>query len=506
MKGSAKVFTNTLTLYVRLGILSIVSLVTVKLTLQALGETDYGLNNVMSSVVLLSSFITASMSIASQRYFAISLKKGDWFELSRYFSLIFNLFLVFVISAIFIFNTFGIWFVLNRLVIPDSRLFPCLIVYEASLINFAFTVMALPFTGLIIADENFKVFSIISVFDGLAKVIVAFMLYISPWDKLISLALLSLGVSFLTNGLYVVYTKKKYNFLNYKMKQEYSGYKELFSYMNWNLIGAAGSVGKIQGLNIILNMFFGGSVNAARALATQVRSIINSFSSSFMSAVNPQITKSYAGQEYDKLEMLVYSSSKMSFFLLYIIILPFTFNMRYILHLWLGETVPEYTVEFIILILLDMLIQVITSPIGTAIAATGKVRDYQLTVGMLQILNIPAAYLILKITLDPILPFTISIIISVGITIGRIILYRRINSKFNFVKYVKNVFRPILLVVLPSFLLTYLIFCEFDNILMAILFVLLIVSYTVSFVFFFGLNKDEKHFLKEIFTSKLYKK
>lgn len=493
--NSSRVLRNTISLYIRMVVLTIISLFTVRVVLHVLGEVDYGLYNVVGGFVTFFGFISGTLAIASQRYFAISLATNDWKSLNKYFSINIYIYIFFIGLVLILSETVGLWFVMNRLTVPDNRMQAAIIVYELSIANFIIGLLTSPFQALLIADENLSIYSIISIVEGAFKIIVAYLLYTIHSDKLIMYSILLFVVCLSVNGIYIIYSFRKYKRLEIHFQKDKSGYKEVFSYMNWNLIGAMGSVGKSQGINIIMNVFFGPSINAARGIATHINTVVSSFSQNFMKAVDPQITKKYANRNKDKLIALIHSSSKLSYYLLYIIILPLIANMNYILTLWLKEDVPDYTLQFTILALIDALVLSITEPFGTGVQATGNVKFYQLTVGILSLLNLPVVYTILGYFENPLIPFMISIFLSVLMSVGRILVYKKINQDFSIADYIIRVLFPVFIVTIFSSLFTFFIINNADYFVNFLVNVILSVGFTGMLIFFIGLNREEKNLL-----------
>lgn len=498
LSNSKRVLKNTVSLYIRMAILTFISLFTVRIVLKTLGAEDYGLYNVVGGFVSMFSFLSGTLTIASQRYFSICLAKNDWKQLNKTFSVNLTIYVVFSVIILVLAETIGLWFVMNKLSIAAGRETAAVLVYQFSIITFLITLLISPYLALLVADENLSIYSIVSILEGILKVAVVYLLYISPGDKLITYAVLLCALSLIINGFYLMYCIKKYRDLRIKVYKDRTAFKEVFSYMNWNLIGAIASVCKSQGVNVIMNIFFGSAINAARGIAFQINNIIVSFAQNFMKAVNPQITKNDALQESDKLNNLLVTSSKFSFFLCFIISLPLMMNMRYVLKLWLGN-VPDYTVEFAILALIDALIATLTEPITTAVQATGKVKIYQLTVGVTALLNLPLSYLLLKISNNPLLPFFVSIGITLGMGIGRLVNYRFLQD-FSIFKYLKNVMAPVLLITLITFVFNFFVCTQAQTLINLIIKCVISILFSAFVIFVVGMNKPEKKLVLSFFS------
>ena len=413
--------------------------------------------------------------------------------------------MIFIGVILFFSQTVGLWFVLNKLNYASSRTLAAIIVYETSIITFLIGVLVSPFLALLIADENLSIYSLISIIEGVLKILVAYLLRISSGDKLIIYAFLVMMASCSVNSFYFIYIKKKYKRLKLVLCKDKTEYKMVFSYLNWNLIGSIASVCKSQGVNIIINIFFGSSINAARGVATQINNAIVSFSQNFMKAVDPLITKAYANKNKDKFLNLINIASKLSFSLLFVVAIPVIFNSNYILTLWL-ENVPQYTVLFTNLVLIDALVASLTDPILTGVQATGKVKLYQIVIGGLNLLNLPVSYIFLKVMQNPYIPFVVAIVISFAMGFGRMIIFKKVYS-FELLSYITNVVLPMSIMSGFSVLFMSLLFENSTNFAELILKVVGSILVNVFLVFVIGLNKNEKNMLlillREKFGSQL---
>ena len=488
-----RVALNTLSLYIRMAVLTIISLYTVRVVFNVLGADDYGIYSVIGGLVTMFSFISSTLTNASQRYFSYYLADENWDNLNKYFSLnCMVYFLLIIFSSVFL-ETVGNWVVLNKLNIQTERMDAVMWVYQFSILTFIFGIIAAPYQAFLVADENLKIYSIISIFEGGMKLLIAFVLNVTRADKLIIYAFLVFLVSFGTTFFYIGYCLLKYKKLKLKFIREKSIYKEVFSFIGWNFIGSIASIGKGQGINIIINMFFGSIVNASRGIASQVNNTVMSFAQNFMKAVQPQITKAYANEEKNRFLDMISFASKLSYFLLFFVALPLICNLDFVINLWLGD-VPRYTVIFIKLALVDTLIGCITEPICTAVQATGNVKWYQIIVGGMNLLNLPFTFIVLKITENPIYPFIISIILSIGMGVARIILFSNVYE-FSFVKYFNEIILPSILMTSVSSSINFIFFSgaiDFIELIIKVFFSLVV---NISLFYVIGLNSSEKNII-----------
>ena len=471
-------------------ILTIISLFTVRVNLDSLGAADYGLYNVVAGFVSMFSFISGTLTVASQRFFAIALGKNNWEDVNKYFSVNFVIYIIFSIVIVLLAETFGLWFVLHKMNIAPERMNAAIIVYQFSIVSFVIGIIISPHLALMIADENLSIYAFVSIFEGIFKVLVAYSIYKTKNDKLIVYSFLLLCITVIVNGFYLFYTRMKYKKLKLKIIKDITVYREVFGFLNWNMIGAIASVGKGQGLNIVINLFFGTVVNAARGIAFQINNVISSFSINFMKAIDPLITKNYASGNKEKFFEITCTASKISFFLLFIITMPLIKNLDYVLKLWL-KNVPEYTVVFASLALIDALVMSLTDPISTAIQAIGKLKWYQIVVGGLFLLNVPLAYMFLKISENPYIPFIVSICVSLGMSVGKMIFFKYLGQ-VSIGKYITNVIFRVIVVCFIAFIFDYFLINPANAFFELLLNVIIEVLFIATLIIIFGLSKKER--------------
>ena len=473
----------------------LVSLYTSRVILQTLGESDYGIYNVVGGVVMMFSVISGSLSASISRFLTIELGKGDMDKLKKVFASSVTIQLLLSVVVFILAETIGLWFLNNRMVFPAERTIAANWIFQFSVINFVVSLINLPNSAVIIAREKMSVFAFFGVFDVLIKLLIAFLLVVSPMDKLIFYGLLLLSFSIVTNIVYVVYCKRNFEECIYKLRVERNLLKEMFGFAGWNFIGASSAVLRDHGGNIILNIFGGGTVvNAARGIAMQVCSIVSGFVSNFMVAVDPQITKSYASGEHGYMMKLVYSSAKYSFFILLIFAIPIFVNVDFILDIWLGE-VPAHTDSFIRLVLLFTLSETLARPLITAMLATGKIRKYQIIVGSLQMLNLPISYLCLKHGCPPESVFVIAIFISVCCEMARLYMLRNMIG-LSVKSFLSEVYIKVIVVLLLSAVFPYTL-DKYVQDSWGSFFMISALSLFCTFltIYFLGCNKEERLFL-----------
>ncbi len=492
---------NTLMLYFRQILIMIVSLYTVRVVLNTLGAEDYGIYNVVAGVVTMFSFLSSSMATASQRYFSFALGQNDSESLKKYFSMSFTIYCLIAFVILILAETVGLWFVTQKLVIPVERQKAAFWIYQASIFSMICTILTAPFMASIIAHEDMNIYAYVSIIEVVLKLGIVFLLPLFAIDKLIFYGSLMASVVFINTAIYRTICVKKYVECKFSFFWEKSLFKELVSYTGWNMFGSAVGVFKNQIVNIILNQFFNPVVNAARGIAAQVNSAVNSFAQNFSTAVRPQIIKNYASGEKEKMLQLMFRSCKATFLLMFVFALPLIIEMPYVLKLWL-KNVPEYAVLFTILALIDALIDTISYPLMATAQATGKIKLYQAVVGSVLLLNAPIAFVVLKFGAPPYSVFIVSIsVTSLAFIVRLCILKKLIN--FSFWKFIWNVFIPVFCCAGLAFIIPYFVRNMLDS-----SFIRLCVTVIVSVIcvalsgYFVALSKNERQWIVEIIKSK----
>jgi len=429
----------------------IVSLYTSRIVLNVLGVDDFGIQSVVGGVVYMFSFLSSSMSSATQRFLSFEMGKGNDLELNKVFSS--SLLIYFILGIIiFIFSEiFGIWFLNNYLNIPENRLNAAIWVFHFSIISLFLKMIQIPYSATIIAHERMGIYAYINILEAIVKLALVYLLTVIEYDKLILFAILTFITSFIIFLIYKFYCNRNFNESIFKFHNDKKLYQALISFSGWSLFGNIAVISKEQGVNILLNMFFNPVVNAARAIAYQVQGAIQSFVFNFQMAVNPQIIKSYAANEKKYMFNLIFSSSKFSYYLLLLISLPILLETKYILETWLG-LVPEFADLFTFLIIINALIDCISGSLMIAVQANGNIKKYQISIGTILMLNLPLAYFFLKFGYPPEITFFISIILSIVSLIVRILILKSI-IELPILQFVNEVIIKVLIVSIVSIII-----------------------------------------------------
>ena len=489
-------------LYFRMLLTMAVSLFTVRVVLSTLGVVDYGIYNVVGGIVVMFSFLSGTMASASQRFFAFELGRNDTVQLKRTFSLTITIYVVISVVVLLLAETIGLWFLNNKLVIPVERMEAANWIFQFSILSFLATMMTIPYGAAIIAHENMNVYAYVSIIEVALKLVIVYVLVLFSYDKLKLYACLMFATTFIITFIYRTICKRKYQECSFQFYWDRGLFNTLMSYSGWNLFGATAGILNNQGINILLNMFFGPIVNAARAIAYQISGAVNQFVSNFTTAVNPQITKYYAAGEKTRMVDLVFQSSKVAYFLLFFLSLPVLLETNFILNLWLKKT-PEYVVLFTRLVIITALIDALSNPLITAALATGKIKKYQIVVGGMLLLNLPVSFCFLKLGFMP------EVTMYVAIVISTICLFLRLQMLKGMVglsisDYFKKVIRAIISVSVVAYgIPIFLSFQMEESLIRFIIVGITGVTTSITTIYFLGLSANERQFIIQIIKSRV---
>ena len=387
---------NTIYLYLRMIFVLLVSLYSVRAILDLLGVEDYGIYNVVGSVVGMFTFINGTLTTSSQRFFSVALAKNDLQELNKYFCLNLTVFGLFVIILLIIAETIGLWFVNTKLTISAERIFAANVVYQFSVIACVVSIIKVPYTALVIAHEKMGAFAYIGIYEAVFKLIIVFVLSVISCDMLIVYGVLMFISSFSVSCLYFLYSKNNFKEATFHFFWDKDELIKLFSFSGWHFLGTISNVIRGQCINILLNIFFNPAINAARAIAYQVNGVVAQFTESFNIAVKPQLYKSYSAGEFQNLYKLINQSTILSVFLTAVLAIPLMINSNFILSLWLKE-VPDFTVQFTVIVLITGLIESTNTAAIVPALATGNIKKFEIVISTLAIANLPISYIALKL-------------------------------------------------------------------------------------------------------------
>ena len=435
--NNKRIAKNTLLLYVRMLFMMVIGLYTSRVILDKLGEVDFGIYNVVGGFVTMFAIISGAMTTATQRFLSFEIGKGEKGNVKSIFSTMIYIHLFLALVILVVGEIVGVWFLNTYMNFPSDRYGAANWVFQLSLLVFMLDVINVPYNGALIAYEKMSAFAYFSIFDAIFKLTICYVITLTPFDKLIVYAVLMAIIQIVLLAMYFLYCRGKFKECRFtgKFNREYG--KNVGSFVGWNLIGSLAVVAKEQGVNVVLNMFFGPAVNAARGVAYQVLSKLNGFVGNFQIAMNPQIIKNYASGEIESMYKLVFRGSKLSYLLLLTLSLPVVIEAPLILSVWLKE-VPEYTVIFLQIAIFTSLLNALSNPLIVSMHATGKVRDYQIVVGCLSLLTLPIVYVAFKMGTEPYMAMIIAFVIELVCHFAR--LYMLVRSiEFPMWRFVKDV-------------------------------------------------------------------
>ena len=472
-----------------------VSLYTSRVVLEVLGIDDYGIYNVVGGIVAMFSFLSGTMSFTTQRFLTFSLGTGDEERTHKVFCTSINIHIIISIFFFLFAETIGLWFLNTCTSIPPDRMYASNWIYQTSIISAIILFISMPYNGVIIAHEKMSTFAYISIFEATLRLALVVLLKYIIIDKLILYAILMLVVQLIIRIIYGVYCKHNFNECRYQYILDRPIFNAMLKFAGWSFYGGLASVGVSHGLNILLNVFFTPTINAAYAIAQQIYSAVLNFINSFLTAVRPQITKTCATQDHVRMSNIVLTSTKYSYYLTFILVVPLIFEIDPILSIWLKE-VPDYTACFVRWILCISLIEVLANPIITATNATGNIAKYQKIIGSMQLLVLPISYISLKYISSPDVVFICQFIFTIIIHIVRLwVVSPIVNIPIR--RYIKNVIWPVVLVTLISCIIPIIAHTRFDSYTLKgfmLLYGINIISILIT-VWIVGINKSEKQFI-----------
>lgn len=502
--NNKRIARNTLLLYFRMLFMMTISLFTSRVVLNTLGVEDYGIYNVVGGIVAMFGFINGSMSSATQRYITFALGKGDKSRLQTVFSTTLQIHTLIAGIIVLLGETVGLWFLYNKMQIPAERMDAAFWVLQASIISTVIMIISVPYNADIVAHEKMSAFAYISILEVMLKLAIVYMLVMFSFDKLILYAFLLLAVQILIRFCYSVYCNKHFEETRYKRVWDKALFKEMTGFAGWSMFGNLSAVLFGQGLNMLLNVFFGPVVNAARGIAVQVQNAIQQFVGNFQMALNPQITKTYAKGELNEMHKLMFRSARFSFFLLFFLSLPVLFETDFILTVWL-KTVPDNTIVFLRIMICTSLIYTLSNPLIVANQATGNVRRYQAVCGTILLMILPVSYICLRLGCPAYSVFVVHFLMESLTQMVRMFLLRPLIG-IRIRDYFRYIYLPVLLVIAISVILPTIVYFNMDDTVMRFLVVGIVCVLSVSVTAYtLGLSRNEQVFVKTKAISLLQK-
>lgn len=503
--NNKRILKNTVFLYFRMFLVMAVSLFTSRIILKNLGVEDFGIYNVVGGVVSMMAVVNTTMAVATQRYLTFSLGKDDVEGLQKVFSTSMLIYVLLSFVLVVLSETIGLWWINNVLIIPHSRLSAANWVFQFAVVSCIMSLLTNPYNAAIIAHEKMDYYAYLSIIEVLLKFTVAYILSIVTIDRLNTYGFLLMIVQAIILIMYYAYCKHCFKECSFRIYKDKTLFLELLSYSGWNLFGAFAGVAKGQGINILLNCFYGPAVNAARGIAYQINAVVSQFFTNFYTAVKPQLTKYYAQEKYDEMIHLVFQSARMSFYLILFISLPIMIETPMVIELWLNTEI-DYVVSFTRLIILISAVDAMATPLMTLMHATGKIKLYQIIIGLSTISILPISYVFIKyFHCNPNVVFYISLSISVFCMFARLYLVNR-EVSLPIKRYILDVFIQCAFVATISAIcpvLLYLLLQESVSSFFVVCFVSLLSSFLTIYII--GLQKSEREIVTRFILNFVFK-
>lgn len=493
---------NTVLLYGRTLVVMAITLFTSRVILESLGIEDYGTYNVIGGFVAMFSMIGGTLITATQRFINVELGKKEDGNVNKIFNTAIGIHTILVIVLLLLLESFGLWFLNYKMTIPEGRLWAANVVFQCSIIAFVLNILSMPFNAIIIAFERMKAFAYITLLDAILKLGICYLLFFTKEDRLILYAILLMLISIMNNAIYYIYCKRQFpEESRLHIVKDKESYIRQTSFAGYTFLGSIAAILANHGVNVVLNLFCGVTVNAARGVAVQVQQAVTKFINDFMTALKPQITKTYASGEVDKAMSLVYRGAKFSYFLLLLLSVPILFKTTEILTLWLKKY-PDYSTIFVQLTLIYALITVLSTPLTTVILATGKIKGNALIIGGLRILILPLSYMVLVLGFAPYSVYIVMILIDTISIFTRLFILKAITG-VNIKPYIKEVFMYTMAVSVIILFINYLL-CRIitSTIIELLLYVIASIILSLVVIVIIGLTGTERSALYAFINKK----
>ena len=506
ISSNKRIAKNTIFLYVRMVFILLVSLYTTRVVMNALGVIDYGIQNVVAGFVSMFAFLNTSMSNGIQRFYNFSIGKEGKESIIKVYNTSLLIQGLLAIVILILLETIGLWYFNNKMVIPVDRMNAARWVYHFSVISLVFVIFQIPYSAAIMAFEHMDYYAYVSIIEVALKLGFALWLPHTTIDKLfvygLYLVIIS-GVSFL---LYIIYSKHHFKDLRLNLTFHKELFQNMLAFSGWNIFGTFAYMLKSQGLNVLLNAFFGPVVNAARGVSSMIGNAIQGFSANIVISFRPQTVQSYAEGNLSRVLNLMYSLSKISYILLYMLSLPVIIELEYILHLWLGDTVPDYTISFTVLILVIMMLSALNTPLSQVVHATGKMKKYQIGTSFIICLILPLAWISLKLGGNPTTVYYVSLLMTI-INQGVCLLLLKQVFPYSILDYLRSVILPcFFFTVVASILPLLLHFIMTSSFIRFVLVVITAVVGAAASAYFIVMNENERQMIADFVHNKIVKR
>ena len=502
-RKNRRIAQNTFVLYVRMLVVMVVTLFTSRIILQALGVEDFGLYNVVAGVVGLFAFLRTSMEKCTQRFLNVEMAKPGG-RLKETFSASMTIHIIIMIAMLLLAETVGLWFLNTKINIPEGREVAANWIYQSAVISLCLTLLCVPYSASIIAHERMGFFAVISILDAFLKLGIAYMVLHSSADHLIYYGLLIAAVHIVNFLFYKVFCRTKFPETKFRFLYDKDLYKEIFGFISWTLLGQMAIIGTNQGNNILVNIFHSVTANAAMSIGSQVNAAVTSLTASFQTAFTPQITKSYASKDYDYLKSLVYSTSKISFILLIMVIIPLAFNIDLVLTIWL-KTVPKLSSIFCILTLCNGILNALSAPLNFTVMASGKIKWFQIVTSLVYLSDLVILYALFSLGFPPATALAVKVSIMVGVLFVRLYYAHANVPTIDLLSYTKTIILPLTVATLMSVGTAWGMMYFASSLSKKVLVTVGMVLTTFVFMFFIGLSKTERKSMIDMITKFIHK-
>lgn len=490
--NNKRIAKNTLFLYLRMILVLVVSLYTTRVVLNALGVVDYGINNVVGGFVSMFAFLNTSMSNGIQRFYNFKLGSEGEASITKVYTTALLIQGLLAIIIVVLLETIGLWYLNHKMVIPADRMETARWIYQFSVLSLVLVIMQIPYSASIIAYERMDYFAYVSIIEVVLKLAFALWLPHVERDRLFVYGCYTLGAHVLIFILYFIYSKHRFKPLKLQKHFHKDLFKDMLSFSGWNVFSTFAYMLKSQGLNVLLNAFFGPVVNAARGVSGMIESAIKGFQANIVISFGPQIVQSYAEENYSRVKSLMYSLSKISYILLFLLSVPVIIEIPFILRLWLGDEIPDYTVSFTILMLIIMIISSLNTPLTQVVHATGKLKHYQIGTSIVVCSIIPISWFLVKAENNPLVVYFVSLTMTcVNQVVSNLLLKKVFEYKIS--EYLKCVILPCFLVTAVSLVLPLLLYYILpSSFIRLILIAVSTVGSTIAAAFLLALNEYER--------------
>ena len=497
-----KIAKNTLLLYFRLFITMIIGLFTSRVVLNTLGVSDYGVYNVVAGFVTMFSLLTGSLSAAISRFLTYNLGKGDLKKLQVVFSSSITIMIAMSVIVILLAELFGLWFLNSQLNIPGGRIEAANWVFHFAVISFAINLISVPYNASIISHERMDAYAYISILEVTLKLVIVYMLYVSPFDKLVTYSFLLLVVSIVIRCVYGVYCSKVFAECHYSFVFDKSLLKEMGSFAGWNLMGSGAYLFNTQGVNIVTNIFFSVTTNAARGIANQVEGIAKQFVTNFTTAINPQITKSYATGDINYMHSLICRGAKFSYLLMLFFVVPFMFETETIMRLWL-KTYPPEAPLFLRLSMIGTMFDMLGNSTANAAWATGNIKKYYIIIGTVGSLVFPISWICFLFGAPAYSSYIVFAVIYIAVMVLKVYIIKDLVS-FPPRLFYSDVLKPIILTTIMAFIIPEVLYSLITESLFRTILVVLfsLISVGIS-CYLFGLSGFERNRINNVITARI---